>query len=444
MLASRLNPAIKGLSMTKPTIILTYARSLMALTVGQSLRPIAGKLIGVDSVEWTVLGFSRLCDDIRRVPDSNTEPEAYVEALIALSREFLDEGPVLLMPVFEDAPLLSLHRDRFPEGVTIAATSMASIDQVHPKDRLARSVEKWGVPAPATDVVEAPCTGATGAFRNTPPLIIKPAEGVGGRGVLLVQTEAGLEHELATRSGTQLLQTMVEGEDYCVTAMADGKTAFAISAYRNLEQYPPHNGAGALRETVEATPFKAAMERLAEASGWTGTLQADFRWSGDAADTPMLIEINARLWAGITHSVHSGVDYPLLLARQALGEPMPEPGQPQIGYRSKLPFLWLAGLTGSSLDEADYFAQIEDSWNTLARSDLTVQHRIARLWRDMTDFETLKEDISAALERGKRAEGAEADISVEEAGTAALGSLFILSHLLRHGTLPAEVKNDPD
>ncbi|WP_339743609.1 ATP-grasp domain-containing protein [uncultured Maricaulis sp.] len=426
--------------MPKPVIIITYARSLMALTVGQSLRPIAGKLIGVDSVEWTVLGFSRLCDEHRHLPDPGSRPQDYVEALVALSEEFLDQGPVLIMPVFEDAPLLARNRDKFPKGVTIAASPAAAMDQVYPKDKLARSVAEWGVPAPATDVVETPLKGKAGTFKNKPPLIIKPAEGNGGRGVLRVETTAELEHELAKRSGTQLLQALVPGKDYCVTAMADGKTVFALSAYLNLEQYPPHNGAGALRETVLADAFRPSMQRIVEASGWTGTLQADFRWSGDEADTPMLIEINARLWAGITHSVHSGVDYPLLLAKQALGDTLPEPGKPQIGFRSKLPFLWLAGLTGSSLDEAEYLGQIEESWNQLAQSDITLGDRITGLWRDMTDFETLRDDINAALERSKRAEGAKADIGVDEAGSAALGSLFILSHLLRHGRLPAEVK----
>lgn len=426
--------------MAKPVIIITYARSLMALTVGQSLRPMAGTLIGVDSVEWTVLGFSRVCNEYRRLPDYGRRPQDYVEALVALSEEFLAEGPVLIMPVFEDAPLLARNRDKFPEGVTIAASPAEAMDQVYPKDRLARSVEKWGVPAPVTDVVETPLKETAGQFRNTPPLIIKPAEGNGGRGVLLVEDAVVLEHELAKRTGTQLLQAVVPGEDYCVTAMADGETVFALSAYRNLEQYPPHHGAGALRETVLAAPFKAAMQRIVEGSGWTGTLQADFRWSGDADDTPMLIEINARLWAGITHSVHSGVDYPLLLAKQALGESMPEAGTPQIGYRSKLPFLWLAGMTGTSFDEAEYFGQIEESWHAMALSDTTLRHRIGELWQDMTDFETLKDDIHTALERSKRGKGAQTDISVREAGSAALGSLFILSHLLRHGRLPAEVK----
>lgn len=440
MLAFNLAQPIKGPRMPKPVIIITYARSLMALTVGQSLRPIAGRMIGVDSVEWTVLGFSRLCDESRRIPDPSGAPLDYVEALVELSREFIDQGPVLIMPVFEDASLLAKHRDRFPEGVVIAASPAEAIAQVEPKDRLARSVEAWNVPAPVTDVFEAPLRPGEGNFRNTPPLIMKPAQGSGGRGVLLVKTAKILEHELTHRKGTQLLQALVPGEDYCVTAMADGKRVFALSAYRNLEQYPPHHGAGALRETVLATPFQAAMQRIVESSGWTGTLQADFRWTGEADHTPELIEINPRLWAGITHSVHSGVDYPLLLALQTLGEPLPEPGRPQIGYRSKLPLVWLAGLTGNSLDEAEYFARIEESWHHMARRDTKLHARIHHLWENMTDFETLREDIHAALERGERGKHAQTDIRAAEAGSVALGTLFILSHLLRHGRLPAEVK----
>ena len=144
--------------MSKPVIIITYARSLMALTVAQSVRPIAGRLIGVDSVDWTVLGFSGLCDETRCIPDPNETPEDYVAALVALSRECREEtgGPVLVMPVFEDTPLLAAHREAFADGVTIAAPSADAIAQVHPKDRLARSAEDWGVPAPKTQILTDP------------------------------------------------------------------------------------------------------------------------------------------------------------------------------------------------------------------------------------------------------------------------------------------------
>lgn len=430
--------------MTKPVIIITYARSLMALTVAQSVRPITGRLIGVDSVDWTVLGFSRLCDETRCIPDPNETPNDYVQALAALSRECLEEtgGPVLVMPVFEDTPLLAEHRDAFPAGVTVAAPPAKAIAQVHPKDRLARSVEAWGVPAPETQVLTEPDAAQRPDVEDALPAILKPAEGCGGRGITLVDDPETLEAELDDRDDTTLVQSPAPGEDYCVTAMADGETVFALSAYRNLEQFPPQSGAGALRETVDAAPFQSAMEKIARGTGWTGTLQADFRWTGEAGDTPQLIEINARLWAGITHSVHSGVDYPLLLAKQALGEPLPDAGEPEIGYRSKLPFLWLAGLTGKSLDEADYLAQIEENWRELREADASLVDRIGQLWQDMTDFETLKDDIDAALERSRRGGDADVDVGPSEAGSTALGSLFILSHLLRYGRLPAEVKHD--
>jgi predicted ATP-grasp superfamily ATP-dependent carboligase len=430
--------------MTEPVIIITYARSLMALTVAQSVRPMAGRLIGVDSVDWTVLAFSGLCDETRRIPDPNDAPDDYIAALAELSRNCREEtgAPVLIMPVFEDTPLLAEHRGAFPDGVTIAAPPAEAIAQVHPKDRLARSATSWGVPAPDTQVLTDPDPARRPDVEDALPAILKPAEGCGGRGITLVEDAETLEAELADRDDTTLVQSPAPGDDYCVTAMADGETVFALSAYRNLEQFPPQSGAGALRETVDAAPFRSAMDGIARNTGWTGTLQADFRWTGEANDTPKLIEINARLWAGITHSVHSGVDYPLLLAKQALGEALPDAGEPEIGYRSKLPFLWLAGLTGKSLDQAEYLAQIEANWRELKEADASLVDRIGQLWQDMTDFETLKEDIDTALERSRLGGDADADVGPSEAGSTALGSLFILSHLLRHGRLPAEVKHD--
>lgn len=274
------------------------------------------------------------------------------------------------------------------------------------------------------------------------PVIVKPAQGFGGRGVARIKDAEDFKYSLLEREGTVLIQSPAPGEDYCVAAMADAKTAFALSAYRNLEQFPPVRGAGALRETVDAAPFAEAMCSIVAQSGWTGAIQADFRWTGDPQDEPLLIEINARLWAGISHSVHAGVDYPLLVAKQALGETLPEPGLPRIGYRSKLPFLWFAGLAHDSLEDAEYLEHLEESWHALTSSDTSFLERIGRLWRDVTDFATLREDIDAAVERTRRGRSADTDIKAGDAQSAALGSLFIVSHLMRYGRLPAEVKND--
>ncbi|MHA6288176.1 ATP-grasp domain-containing protein [Maricaulis sp. CAU 1757] len=428
--------------MSKPTIIITYARSLMALTVAQSVRPVGGTIVGVDSVDWTALGFSKVCDETVCVPDWREEPDAYVDALVELAGQYSADGPVLLMPIFEDTPLLARNRDRFPEGVILAAPPIEAIDKVDPKDRLAANVSSWGVAAPVTDVVKAPCKVDIARLQNDLPVVIKPAAGCGGRGVAFVEDADDFKWTLLEREGTMLIQHPAPGQDYCVAAMTDGEDAFAFSAYRNLEQFPPKRGAGALRETVDASPFVEAMRKIARHTGWRGPMQADFRWTGEPGDEPQLIEINARLWAGISHSVNAGVNYPLLMAKQALGEPLPEIGEAKIGYRSKLPFLWFASMTQASLSEAEYLEQLDESWHALTESDTGFLRKISDLWRDMTDFATLKDDIADAVERAKRGRSADVDVTSGEAKSAALGSLFIVSHLIRYGELPAEVKND--
>ena len=69
---------------------------------------------------------------------------------------------------------------------------------------------------------------------------------------------------------TLLLQSLVPGEDFCVAALADKGRPAAMMAYRNLTTFPRKAGAGAVRETVDAEPFREAVEKVVAALGWDG------------------------------------------------------------------------------------------------------------------------------------------------------------------------------
>ena len=113
-------------------------------------------------------------------------------------------------------------------------------------------------------------------------------QGAGGRGVSCVDTPEEVENA-ATELGfdpAPLIQECVDGDDYCVAVLARAGELKAIMAYRNVRTFPREAGAGAVRETVDAEPFRAEIEKLLAATQWDGVAQIDFRWSGKASDAP--------------------------------------------------------------------------------------------------------------------------------------------------------------
>ncbi len=285
--------------------IVTYGRSLMSLVIARSLDEQGVEVIGCDDVAMTVLSFSRHVEQTFTHASLDDDPEQALKDIEAAVRKYApeDDRPYVLIPAFRDAKLFAEHRDRFEPLIKVAAPDFSSIEKVHPKDVFADFVEDAGVPAPATKVLPAGDRDIEALGELTFPLIAKPNDGVGGRGVEKIDDEAELRDYLsrARAKDAILLQEVVEGKDYCVSFVAVQGQLVGVVAYHNLTQFPREAGAGASRETVDAAPFRAATEKLVRATKWNGVAEIDFRWDGNPDSEPKVIEINPRYWAGLFH-----------------------------------------------------------------------------------------------------------------------------------------------
>jgi predicted ATP-grasp superfamily ATP-dependent carboligase len=299
-------------------------------------------VIGCDDVALTVLSFSKHVRETFTVAPWETQPEKFLDDLEAAVRRYapVDGRPYVLMPVFRDVELLVRNRARFEPLITVAAPDVASFDQVHPKDRLSKLAAAIGLPAPQS--FHPADSAELVKLDLTLPVVVKPTVGVGGRGVSVANTREEVETLCADLgfAPPPLIQSFADGDDYCVAVLAHEGRIQATMAYRNIATFPKKAGAGAVRETVDAAPFQSTVARLMAETRWNGVAEIDFRWTGRAGDVPQLIEVNPRFWAGIFHSIETGVDFPWLLYKQTIGEAFEAP-QPQIGALTKAPAIWL-------------------------------------------------------------------------------------------------------
>lgn len=431
-------------------VILTYGRSLMALVIARSLAQRGVEVIGCDDVGMTVLSFSKHVQETFTVAPWDREPEQFLEDLEYAVREYApnDGRPYVLMPVFREIDLIARNRKRFEPTIKIAAPDIRSIELVTPKDRLAALAKEADLNVPETWRPANQQALRDLAPKLTFPLIVKPVDGAGGRGVSCVNTVSDLEARAAELGfeTPPLIQECIEGEDYCVPVLARNGEVTAIMAYRNVTTFPREAGAGAVRETVDAEPFRAEAEKLVAATSWNGVAQLDFRWNGKTRDAPKLIEVNARFWAGIFHSVESGVNFPWLLYLQTIGaQALPE-AEAEIGATTKTSGAWLLATIEDVAASDAHFNAAAEAWR-----EAKEHAKSGELWAAIENAgaavgKSLK--IGDALERLRISmrdlKDAPSELSTAKDPMVGLGALFVLSSLVRHGKLPPEVMYKTD
>lgn len=432
----------------KGRAIVTYGRSLISLVIARSLHERGIEVIGADDVGMTVLSFSKhVSDTFIHTPFEKDEEQAlddFEEAVRKFAPE--DDRPYVLIPAFRDARIFAKYRDRFEPLIKVSAPDIESIDMVDPKDVFAQFAKENLLPIPKTQVIYADKRKEANFSDVRFPRIIKPADGVGGRGVKMVKNIRELNDYLndADSEAPLLLQEPIEGEDYCLSVIADHGKLIGAVAYRNLRQFPNESGAGAIRETVDETPFLRSTEKLLKLSHWNGVGEIDYRWNGRLDSEPKIIEINPRYWAGLFHSTESGVDFPWLAYSLAAGEKLDpiSPDDVKVGLQTKTPAAWILSIAEEIAASDEHVQKSGKAWVQMKaharRGDI-----IKAVSKFMTSaghgLATPGMLASLQSELSKHSD-LPSEFSSDDDPAVSLGILFALSSLKRHGKLPPELK----
>jgi predicted ATP-grasp superfamily ATP-dependent carboligase len=424
-------------------VIVTYGRSLMALTIAHSLGKRGVEVIGGDDVGLTAVSFSRHVSSTFTYAPPATAPEQFIADLEAevRRRRPADGRPYVLIPCFEETRIIARHAERLSPLITVAAPPIAAIEAVDPKDALMRTARALQLPIPQTWTSDE--LRESGERPEQYPVIAKPRRGVGGRGVRRLANGGELEALLTQSSERLLVQAFAPGEDYCLTALYDRGRRLASAAYRNLSQFPRGAGAGVLRETVPDAPFLDTADALFGALGWTGVAEADFRWDGAAA--PQLIEVNPRFWAGLFHTVESGVDFPWLLYELSVTGRISHLPAPRLGQRTKVGGLYLLSAIQEIAESDEGFARAKLAWSQAAHLFesgrlLEASRELGRAVRDGFGVRWAAGRLRQALRSAKNAPN---ELFRSDDPLVSLGALFVVASLMRHGRLPPELTYDP-
>jgi glycosyltransferase involved in cell wall biosynthesis/predicted ATP-grasp superfamily ATP-dependent carboligase len=326
----------------KPIILITDGEQRAALAAVRSLGR-AGYRVHVCSASVPSLaGKSRYCAGENRVPNPLTAPSEFVECLANIAASL--EADVLL-PVSE-AALLAVLPARTLFKCAIPFASAEAFDRICDKRLVLQMANKQGIAVPLQSEVSTLTDDLEASERIRFPLVVKPARSVSGpdsgrikNAVSYAYNEVELRQTLSSlrkEAYPVLLQERVIGPGIGISLLVwDGELRAAF-AHRRIREKPPSGGVGVLRESIglDEELLKRSLALLSDFS-WQGV--AMFEYKIDVArGIPYLMEINGRLWGSLQLAIESGVNFPVLLVRAALGII----GPPVLEYREGVRSRW--------------------------------------------------------------------------------------------------------
>ena len=293
--------------------------------------------------ERSVAAVSRFTTHRLRVPELRSAAGT-LQALEAARRRFGLAGWVLYATRDETVAALAVHRRQLEAHFRVPTPPWACVEQAWDKRRTYRMAEKLSIPAPRTwyprtedDLAEVD---------TTVPLVVKPAikehffygtgvKGwrVSGREELVAAFRQGAR--VVRDEGELLVQEMIPGDgtgqlSYCAF-VKDGAPVADMTVLRR-RQHPSDLGrSSTFVETVADDLVTETSMLFLSAIGYYGLVELEYK--RDPRDgVPKLLDVNARTWGYHTVGAAAGVDFPSLLFRDQLGEPV-APARARAGVR---------------------------------------------------------------------------------------------------------------
>ena len=292
--------------------------------------------------EHSIARVSRYTRCWARVEDLGDE-RTLVEDLLRIGRERGLEGWVVFPTRDETVAAIARNRERLAGFFRIPTAGWETIQWAWDKRRTYELAESLGVPAPRTWRPDS--TEDLAAIDTEPPFAIKPAIKENffyATGAKAWRADSTAElRELVGRAleivgpGEVMVQELIPGDgskQYSFCALYEDGAPVATMTARRLRQHPPEFGrASTYVETIEEPALEEIARRLLGEIGFEGLAELEFKRDPRSGEFKLL-DFNARTWGYHTIAGEAGVDFPYLLYRSQLEQPV-EPQRTRSGVR---------------------------------------------------------------------------------------------------------------
>jgi len=328
---------------TAPKILILDAMWNKTLAAVRSLGRRGFYLAVGEKTRFATAIFSRYCSRRLIYPSPLSKPDEFLDWLLnEVKRNNYD---MVLPTELETQQIILRNREEMEKYTRVPFADYALTANVQNKAWLMKYAETNGYPCPktlGTDLKSVPTVLNDFCYEDVEyPLVIKPRESSGSRGIMYVKKPSEFPaalRKVQDRYPLPIVQEYIpHGGAYGVGALfnrnSEPKAAFV---YKRLREYPVTGGPSTLRESVKNDEIKEIALNLLKSLKWTGIAMVEFRV--DARDgRPKLMEINPRFWGSLQLAIISGMDFPYLLYKMAVDGDI----EPVWDYRVGVRCRWL-------------------------------------------------------------------------------------------------------
>jgi predicted ATP-grasp superfamily ATP-dependent carboligase len=199
---------------------------------------------------------------------------------------------------------------------------------------LMRMLTEEGIPCPRTIPVDDRTELEDEIRELSFPVLLKPAQGVGGHGILKCTSPDDVLRHLESLTGSPhryLLQEFIQGYDIDCSVLCKDGIVLAHTVQRGIlpgtEEYAAPAGIRLIKEQQVLDTVLPLLSLLR----WSGVAHIDLRYDPRERNFKIL-EINARYWRSLLGSVYAGVNFPYLACLTGLGIAFPRPEYQEIQF----------------------------------------------------------------------------------------------------------------
>jgi len=298
----------------------------------------AGHEVAVGSCRKNALCFSsKYAGRTWLYPDPSEDPDLFLAALV---NELKNNAYNLVLPFIDaSTKVIVENQEALRHYAPLLVPPEKQFQLAFDKARTFQLAQELGIPAPVTcypaSLEEAiACTARTGF-----PVVIKPRQSSGSRGLNIVRKEQDFPEIYARvheRYPCPILQEFIPLKDAVgFVALYDSNTKLvAFCQHRRLHEFPLSGGPSTLRETIADERLTQFGTALLGKLQWIGPAMVEFRI--DSRDgIPKLMEINPRLWGSIALHIAAGINFPDLIYRLANNIPFSPLPPYHVGIKAK-------------------------------------------------------------------------------------------------------------
>ena len=292
--------------------------------------------------EPSISRFSRFTTRAIRVPDLRDEP-SIVASMSEIGDRFGLEGWVVYPTRDEIVAALSRHRGVLSEFYRVPTPDWDVVRWAWDKRLTYRMAGELGIATPSTRYASDDTDLTSLDLRW--PIVIKPAikqHFIYTANVKALRADSA--EQLATRfdevrsnipTDEVMLQELIPGGGDCQFSYCgffkDGRPLAKMLVRRARQRPPDFARSSTCVETVDMPELEEPSERFLGATGYYGLVEIEYKL--DRRDGQYkLLDVNPRTWGSHAIGRRAGADFPWLLFRDQLGDPV-EPTRARPGIR---------------------------------------------------------------------------------------------------------------